>query len=115
MTSPRQGADLRETATCTVTIWNPPHELRVVWDYTGEGPSELSFRLAEVEGQTRITLAHTRSPADPVQYGAGWHVHLDSLANHVSGGDRTANGCDDEDFLAAYRALEPRYAAVATG
>lgn len=105
----------RETATCTVTTWNPPHELRLTWDYTDEGPSELSFRLSELDGQTRITLAHTRIPADAVQYGAGWHVHLDHLAAHLTGADLTPDGCDAEEFLAAYRALEPRYAAAATG
>lgn len=103
----------RERATCTVTIWDPPHELRMMWDYTDEGPSELSLRLSELDGRTRITLEHTRIPADAVQYGAGWHVHLDHLCAHLTGEDPTTGGCDAEGFLAAYRALEPRYAAAA--
>jgi uncharacterized protein YndB with AHSA1/START domain len=103
----------RETATCTVTTWDPPHQLVMVWDYTGEGRSQLSLRLSELDGRTRIALAHTRIPADPVQYGAGWHVHLDSLAAHLTGAERTAGGCDEEDFLAAYHTLAPRYAAAA--
>lgn len=108
------GMNDRETATCTVTTWNPPHELRVMWDYTDEGPSELSLRLSELGGgQTRLTLEHTRIPADAVQYGAGWHVHLDHLCAYLTGGYSTTGGCDDEGFLAAYRALEPRYAATA--
>ena len=104
-----------ETATCTVTTWDPPRELRLVWDYTDEGRSEVCFRLADLGGRTRIVLEHTRIPADAVQYGAGWHVHLDSLAALLTGARGRAEGCDDADFLAAYRALEPRYAAAATG
>jgi uncharacterized protein YndB with AHSA1/START domain len=107
--------DDQETATCTVTTWNPPHELRLIWDYTDEGPSQVSIRLIELDGQTQLVLEHIRIPADAVQYGAGWHVHLDFLAAHLSCAGRTVDGCDDESFLAAYRTLEPRYAATATG
>lgn len=31
----------------------------------------------------------------------------------LTGADPTTGGCDDEGFLAAYQALEPRYAATA--
>ena len=82
-----------------------------MWDYTDEGPSELSLQLSELgAGQTRLILEHTRIAADAVQYGAGWHVHLDHLCAYLTGGYSTTGGCDDEGFLAAYRALEPRYA-----
>ena len=105
----------RETAACTVITWNPHTELRVTWDYTDEAPSELSFQLSEVGGQTLLTVEHTQITADSVQYGAGWHVHLDRLASRLFGEQGTAYGCAGEDFLAAYRVLEPRYAAAATG
>src|SRR5918997_6482172 len=83
----------------------------MMWDYTDEGPSELSLQLSELgAGQTRLILEHTRIAADAVQYGAGWHVHLDHLCAYLTGGYSTTGGCDDEGFLAAYRALEPRYA-----
>lgn len=103
----------RETATCTVTRWDPPRELRLLWDYTDEGRSELSFRLSELDGGTRLAIAHTRIPGDAVQYGAGWHVHLDRLAAYLSGKAGTSDGCADADFLTAYREVEPRYAAAA--
>ncbi len=70
--------------------------------------------LGTVDHATGAVLEHTRIPRDPVQDGAGWHVHLDHLAAHLNGTDGAADGCDD-DFLAAYRVLEPRYAAAATG
>lgn len=104
-----------EAATCTVTAWDPPHRLGIRWDYTGEGLSELALALSAEGGQTRLVLRHSRIPADPVQYGAGWHVHLDHLAAHLEGEEVTVAGCTDTVFQAAYRAVEPRYAAVATG
>jgi uncharacterized protein YndB with AHSA1/START domain len=103
-----------DTATCTVTDWNPPHELGLLWDYTGEGPSELRLRLADLGGQTRLTLSHTRVLATAVRYGAGWHIHLDNLAAHLADAERTASGCAGDEFMAAYLALEPRYAAAAS-
>ena len=104
----------RETATCTVTVWDPPRELRLTWDYTGEGPSELTLLLAaERDGAARLRLEHTLIPADPVQYGAGWHVHLDNLAVHLAGGDLASEGCEGAAFLAAFDALAPRYAHTA--
>ena len=75
----------------------------------------MSFRLAAQDGGTQLVLEHVRIPADAVQYGAGWHVHLDCLAAHLSGAGQRVDGCGDADFLAAYQALEPRYAAAATG
>lgn len=102
-----------ETATCTVTAWDPPRELALVWDYTGEGRSELSLRLSEVDGQTRLTLRQSRIPGDPVRYSAGWHVHLDRLAAHLGGADGTESGCAGEDFMTAYRKLHARYAEAA--
>jgi uncharacterized protein YndB with AHSA1/START domain len=105
----------QETATCTVTTWEPPHELAMTWNYTGEGPSELRLRLEDDGAGTRILLEHSRIPADPVQYGGGWHVHLDVLAAHLSGDDRYPDGCDDPRFLAAYDQVTPHYAAAAQG
>lgn len=104
----------RETATCTVVGWDPPHELRLTWDYTDEGPSELVFRLAARDGGTELRLDHTRIPADVVQYGAGWQVHLENLGVHLAGGDVASEGCEGEAFLARWEELAPRYAATAS-
>jgi uncharacterized protein YndB with AHSA1/START domain len=101
-----------EVAACTVTGWDPPHELRLSWDYTGEPASELVLRLVPDGAQTLLRLDHTRLDVDVVQYGAGWHVHLDNLVVHLDGRDVRAEGCEGAAFLAAYDALAPRYAAT---
>lgn len=96
-----------ESAACRVITWDPESELRLVWDYTGEGPSEVAFMLDGDGDRTNLTLIHTKLSVDPVQYGAGWHVGLDQLAAHLTGAAPHA------DFMAAYRDLEPRYADAA--
>lgn len=110
--------DDTETATCTVTTWDPPHRLELTWDYTGEGPSQLRIALADTEDGCRLVLDHVRLDVDPVSYGAGWHAHLDELAA-VLETEGTAvvtatGGPDRTRFAAAYADLFPRYAAVAT-
>jgi uncharacterized protein YndB with AHSA1/START domain len=104
-----------ETATCTVTGWDPPHELRLTWDYTGEPASELVLRLEPVGDGTLLRLDHTRLDVDVVQYGAGWHVHLDNLDVHLGGGDVRAEGCAGASFMDAWESLAPRYAATDPG
>jgi uncharacterized protein YndB with AHSA1/START domain len=101
-----------EVATCTVTGWDPPHELRLTWDYTGEPASELVLRLVPDGAHTLLRLDHTRLDVDVVQYGAGWHVHLGNLAVHLDGRDVRSEGCEGEAFLAAFEELAPRYAAT---
>ncbi|GAA4767521.1 SRPBCC family protein [Actinomycetospora chibensis] len=101
-----------ETARCTVMSWDPPHELRLTWDYTGEPPSELVLRLVPDGDGTLLRLDHTRLDVDVVQYGAGWHVHLGNLAVHLDGRDVGSAGCDGPTFLAAWESLAPRYAAT---
>lgn len=107
--------DDQETATCTVTTWDPPRELGLTWDYTGEGPSVLRIGLTELGGGTRLTLAHERIAVDPVQYGAGWHAHLDALEGLLTGEAAFEDGCEGADFAGAFDDLAPRYAAAAVG
>lgn len=104
----------QKTATCTVTTWDPPHQLRLTWHPPGEVASEVGFRLAGHGEQTQVVVEHTRICVDAVRYGAGWHVHLDSLVAHLASAANKAEGCDGEDFQAAYRVFEQRYAAAAT-
>lgn len=106
----RMNAD--ETATCTVFGWDPPHEMRLSWDYTGEPASELTLRLQTDGDGTLLRLDHTVITVDVVQYGAGWHVHLDNLDVHLAGGDVRSDGCSGAAFLAAWEELAPRYAAT---
>lgn len=106
----RMNAD--ETARCTVVAWDPPRGMCVTWDYTGEPVSELALRLEPDGDGTLLRLDHTRIAVDVVQYGAGWHVHLDNLEVHLAGGNARAEGCSGATFLAAWEALAPRYAAT---
>lgn len=101
-----------ERVVCTVHAWQPPDELVLTWDYTGEGPSRLRIGLTTAGAGTRLTLDHERLAVDPVQYGAGWHLHLDVLAAHL--GEDAAADLRGPRFAATYRELHRRYAAVAT-
>lgn len=49
----------RETATCTVVGWDPPHELRLTWDYTDEGPRSWC------SGSPRATAARSCASTTP--------------------------------------------------
>lgn len=76
-----------ETATCTVTRWEPPQLLELVWDYSGEGPSRFRLELwAEDGGGTHLVLDHDRlGDTDPLDYAAGWHAHLELLSAYLVG------------------------------
>jgi uncharacterized protein YndB with AHSA1/START domain len=99
--------DDAETATCTVNQWRPPHLLELTWDYTGEGPSRLRIELFEAGGgATRLVLDHDLlTGADPVDYGAGWHVELELLAAYLAGEPLP-------DFASRYGQLRPLYDAA---
>lgn len=85
------------TATCTVERWEPPRLLELAWDYSGEGPSRFRLELRAEHGGTRLLIDHDRlDAADPVEYGAGWHAHLELLAAHLAGAQAPAF---DEVFL----------------
>ena len=76
-----------ETATCTVTRWEPPRLLELVWDYSGERPSRLRLELRAEDAGTHLVLDHDRlDGADgPLDYGAGWQAHLAVLAANLAG------------------------------
>lgn len=94
------------TATCTVTAWEPPARLTLIWDYTGEARSEVSFALSDEDGKTRMVIDHVKVDVDPVEYAAGWHAYLDNLVQHLEGGPVTG-------FTATFEAMRTRYAAAA--
>lgn len=97
-----------ETATCTVTRWEPPRRLELTWDYTGEGPSRFRLEMRADGGGTHLTLDHDQLEAgdDLVGYGAGWHAHLEFLVAHLTGA--TAPVFED-----IFPALREAYAARA--
>jgi len=97
--------EVDETATCTVQRWEPPRLLELTWDYTGERPSRFRLELRAEQGGTRLLLDHDRlDAADPVDYGAGWHTHLEALAARLADAPTPA-------FGELFRTLRAAYAA----
>lgn len=94
-----------ETATCTVTTWDPPERLDLIWDYSGEGPSRFRLRLQGLDdGGTHVLLDHDRlhSTSNLIEYAAGWHTHVEGLAAHLVNGPRP-------DFDSTFRSLHAAY------
>ena len=74
------------TAGGEILVLDPPHVLEYVWRFTGEPDSVLRIELAAAGPATRLQLLHRLLPADQsVGYGAGWHAHLDQLADILGG------------------------------
>lgn len=76
----------RETATCTVTLWQPPSELRLVWDYTGEAVSRLARTLAHdlrPHGSTALAISpgFTRTEAIVAELGDALPPGTDSWSS----------------------------------
>lgn len=63
----------------------PGSVLEYEWGFPGEPDSVLRIELAPADGGTTLKLNHRLLPADQaVGYGAGWHAHLDQLAEVVT-------------------------------
>lgn len=96
---------VHETVTCTVTRWEPPKRLEMIWDYTGEGASRFRLRLRDLpDGGTHVLLDHDQfhPGVDLVEYVAGWHTHLEGLVAQLGGEPRP-------DFEATFRSLHLLY------
>jgi hypothetical protein len=51
-----------------------------------DDPSEVTFELAPVNDQVRLTVTHRKlKPADIAGTSGGWHTHLDVLADRLDG------------------------------
>jgi uncharacterized protein YndB with AHSA1/START domain len=103
------GMDADETATCTVTEWQPPNRLGLTWRYTGEDATTLRIELADIgDGTTRLVLEHEGiAPTGLNEYAAGWHLHLEALTAELTDAARPDFGADFPPLLAAYDALDP--------
>jgi uncharacterized protein YndB with AHSA1/START domain len=66
---------------CTVTRWEPSQALTLRLD--GEEPTELSFTLSEVDGQTLFVLHEEKFFEGQEFAAAGWHLYLDNLTAHL--------------------------------
>jgi uncharacterized protein YndB with AHSA1/START domain len=88
-----------------VTECEKPRGFTTTWTVVGEPPSRLTVRLEPEGPRTRLRLHHEH--VTRLDYGAGWHAHLESLAQHLAdpGADR-----DRDTWLRRLAELEPAYA-----
>ncbi|WP_336923052.1 SRPBCC domain-containing protein [Aquipuribacter sp. SD81] len=94
-------------STHTVLEWEPSRLLAMTWDFPDEAPSRVRLSIGRDTAGTVVTLEHA-GLEDAVAYAAGWHVHLDYLAELLRGRPRSF-----DDFWVDYDALRQRYDAEA--
>lgn len=70
-----------------VTVWAPPSKLAYTWGEPDDSVSEVTFELAEEDGQVRLTLTHRRLRGRDMilSVASGWHTHLDILSANLAG------------------------------
>lgn len=72
--------------TGTITAADPPWLLEYTWSSPDAPTSRVRWELAYKDGRCRLTLTHTvEPPAGLVNLLAGWHIHLDLLAQSLAG------------------------------
>lgn len=91
-------------STHTVTRWQPGWLLAMTWEFPDENTSAVSFALSARGDRTLLAVEHD-GLTEPAGYAAGWHRHLDYLAAHLDGADRSF-----DEFWNGYDDLVARYA-----
>lgn len=83
----------------------PPHLLAYTWGEGTPTPSQVRFELKARGAEVLLVVTHARiaAPEMMASVAAGWHTHLDILANVVSG--RPSSG-----FWEKHTRLEQAYA-----
>lgn len=89
-------SDLGEYGTMRgeVLAWQPDETLEYAWD-APEGRWHLVIMLDEGDGTTVLTFDHLAPDPHHPDDAAGWHWHLDRLAQHVAGESPAAVGSDE--------------------
>ncbi len=87
-----------------VTRYDPPHVLSYTWPEGQDEPSEVTFELAPMGADTRLTITHTQlaSKNAMASVATGWHSHLAALIAHLE-------GRQVEDFWETHKRIEPEY------
>lgn len=88
-----------------VTAWEPTHLLSYLWNAGSAGESEVSFELAQIKDQVKLTVTHRRlnNPDERLSVAGGWHTHLNILRDRLEG--KTPEG-----FWKVHTRLEQEYA-----
>lgn len=85
-----------------VLTWDEPRLLEYEWRFPGEDESVVRFELHPQEAGTLLVLDHRRlGRSSGTGYAAGWHAHLDALADEI---ELAAWRQRFEELLPAYRA-----------
>lgn len=88
---------------------DPPTSIEHSWRWPGEPDSVVRWEVRpEGDGSVLVLLHRPLRPEPAVDYCAGWHAMLDSLAVHLDGGEPA-------DLTPDYEQLTGWYAAQATG
>lgn len=90
----------------TVTRFDPPHVLSYSWGGEAGEDSEVTFELTPQGDQVLLVLTHRRlgDRALLLSVAGGWHVHLDILADVLT-------GVEPRPFWTAHMAVEAEYDA----
>lgn len=69
-----------------VLACDPPHLLEFTWGEAADA-SQVRFELREVDDRVQLTVTHSGigSRATMLSVSAGWHTHLDVLADRLAG------------------------------
>jgi uncharacterized protein YndB with AHSA1/START domain len=93
-----------------VTACEPLRLLSYLWNAGSEGESEVSFELAQIKDQVKLTVTHRRlnNPDERLSVAGGWHTHLNILRDRLEG--KTPEG-----FWRVHTRLEQEYAERLAG
>ncbi|MGZ3299175.1 MAG: SRPBCC family protein [Asticcacaulis sp.] len=78
-----EGMSAEHSMQSHIIAYDPPYRLAFAWGERGE----VDIALVEEGGNVRLTLVHQRisDRRNMVMVGAGWHAHLDVLADRLNG------------------------------
>jgi uncharacterized protein YndB with AHSA1/START domain len=92
------------TSNGRVTRCEPPHLLSFSWGEEPGDESEVTFELADRDGEVLMVLTHRRlrNREEMVSVASGWHVHVGILIDHL-------NGQEPKPFWSTHEKLETEY------
>jgi uncharacterized protein YndB with AHSA1/START domain len=104
----RFGDDTAGRVTGAIRVFDPPRVLEYEWRFAGEAESVVRFELSAGAAGTTLVVDHRRlGPEAATGYAAGWHAHLDLLAEQLAGGVRSDWQERFEELLPAYAVSAP--------